>query len=109
MNNEEEYTIVWEAPVIEKPEFRLYYDDKGFPICYTCEKLEGNYIVVDALTFAEARPDVRVADGRVVRASSGAVVSRLYPSDTGILCEVEDISIITSKAGKYWKLKTYEL
>ena len=105
----EEYVIVWEAPEIIAPEFRLYYDDKGYLICYTCEKLEGNYIVIDALTFAEGRPDVRVADGRLVKASSGAVISRLYPSTEGALCEVEDISILTETNGQYWKLKTYEL
>lgn len=105
-NTEEDYVIVWEAPVIEKPEFRLYYDDKGIPICYTCEKLEGTYVVIDATTFAEARPDVRVVDGKLVKASSGAVISKLYPSTEGVLCEYEDISIITETDGQYWKLKT---
>lgn len=107
--SEEEYVITWEAPIIEKPEFRLYYDDKGQVVTYTCEKLEGNYIVIDALMFAEARPDVRVVAGKVVRAGSGAVISRLYPDKTGVLCEAEDVSIITEAAGKYWKLKTVSL
>lgn len=105
----EDYVIYWEAPVIEKPEFRLYYDDKGSVVCYTGEKLEGNYIVIDSLTFAEARPDVKVVDGKLVKASSGGVASRLFPSNEGVLCEVEDVSIITNKNGQYWKLKTYEL
>lgn len=108
-NTEEEYTIIWEAPIIEKPEFRLYYDEKGYPTCYTCEKLEGNYVVIDALTFAEARPDVRVVDGSLVKATSGAVISRLYPGTEGALCEPEDISIITEDDGQYWKLKTVAL
>jgi len=105
----EEYVITWEAPVIEKPEFRLYYDDKGNVITYTCEKLEGNYIVVDGLTFAEARPDVHVIDGKLIKAFSGAVISKLYKSDEGILCEVEDVSIVTETNGQYWKLKTVSL
>lgn len=104
-----EHVIIYEAPVIEKPEFRLYYDDRGNVITYTCEKLEGNYIIIDRQTFAEARPDVRVVDGRLIRQGTGAVISRLYPSDNGILCEAEDISIIAHTEGKYWKLKTYEL
>lgn len=107
--SEEEYVITWEAPIIEKPEFRLYYDDKGQVVTYTCEKLEGNYIVIDALMFAEARPDVRVVAGKVVRAGSGAVISRLYPDKTGVLCEAEDVSIITETDGQYWKLKTVSL
>ena len=109
MDNTEEYTIIWEAPVIEKPEFRLYYDEKGYPLYYTCDKIEGNYVVIDALTFAEARPDVRVVDGSLVKVSSGAVISRLYPSVDGVMCEPEDISIIAEADGKYWKLKTSSL
>lgn len=105
----EEYVITWEAPVIEKPEFRLYYDDRGSVICYTCEKLEGDYIVVDAMTFAEARPDVKVIDGRLIRAGNGAVISRYYPSQSGIMCEVEDISIVTEKDGIYWKVKAINI
>jgi hypothetical protein len=107
--DEEEYVITWEAPIIEKPEFRLYHDDKGNVVTYTCEKLEGTYIVIDALTFAEARPDVRVIDGKLIRQGSGAVISKLYPSDTGTLCEAEDVSIITEADGQYWKLETVSL
>ena len=58
----DEVITIWESPKVDKPEFRLYYDDKGYVITYTCEKLEGNYIVIDALAFAEARPDVRVVN-----------------------------------------------
>ena len=106
---DEEYVIIWEAPVIEKTEFRLYYDDKGQVVTYTCEQLEGNYIVIDATTFAESRPDVRVVDGRLVHSSSNVVISRLYPDKTGVLCEAEDVSIITEAAGQHWKLKTVSL
>lgn len=105
----EEYITVWEAPEIVTPEFRLYYDNKGCLVCYTCEKIEGDYIVIDALTFAEGRPDVRVANGRIVKINTGAVISRLYPSDSGISCEIEDVSIITKTNGKHWKLRTYEI
>lgn len=108
-NTEDDYVIIWEAPVLEKPEFRLYYDDKGYVITYTCEKLEGNYVVIDALTFAEARPDVRIVDGKIISSNSGAVISKLHPSDTGIMCEIEDISVITDTDGQYWKLKTISL
>lgn len=113
-NENEEYIFVWEAPKIEKPEFRLYYDDKGHVICYTCEKLEGDYILIDALTFAEARPDVRVLDGRLVRVSSNTVVSKLVPNNNeGRLCAKEDVSLLVSEKDdvekQWWKLQTYEL
>ena len=107
--DDEKLIVIWETNKIEKPEFRLYYDEKGSVITYTCEKLEGDYILIDATTFAEARPDVRVVDGKLVRAGIGAVISRLFPSDNGILCEVEDVSVITEVHGVYWKLETKSL
>lgn len=111
---QEEYILFWEAPKIEAPEFRLYYDEKGHVITYTCEKLEGDYIVIDAQTFAEGRPDARVIDGKLVRANSSAVVSKLKPNKKeGIMCALEDVSIIVDTKSKVkkqkWKLETYEL
>ena len=109
----DETIIVWEAPVIVKPEFRLYYDAAGRVVCYTCEKLEGNYIVVDANTFAQSRPDVRVIDGKLATVTAGSVISKLTKSDTGMLCAADDISIIVDEnySGNtiQWELMTYEL
>lgn len=116
MNNlpEEDYIIVWEAPKIEKPEFRLYYDDQGKVLFYTCEKLEGNYIVIDQQTFAESRPDIRVIDGRISTVNPAFIVTKLMPSEKeGISCAFEDVSIIAGDKSKIkkqkWKLRTYEL
>lgn len=105
MSNSEEHVIIWEAPEITKPEFRLYYDKHGNVLFYTCEKPEGDYIVIDALAYAEARPDVKVIDGKIVRDYQNVLVSKLYPSDTGVMCELEDISIVTTKNGQCWQLK----
>lgn len=110
----EDFVIIWEAPPVVKPEFRLYYDEKGNVLFYTCEKPEGNYVVVDALTYAQARPDLRVVDGRLSTVTQGSVVSKLVKSiDDGIDCYEEDISIVVSTDDKVkktkWKLKTYEL
>lgn len=107
--------IVWEAPAQVVPEFRLYYDDKGRVICYTCDtSLEGNFILVDNSTFAQGRPDVRVVDGRVTNVISGSVVSKLVStSNEGSRCAAEDMSILVDEnydgEVKTWKLKTYEL
>jgi hypothetical protein len=106
--------VIWEAPVIQKPEFRLYYDDLGYVKFYTGGKPEGKYIVIDALTFAEARQDLRVIDGEIKRrVYDVAAVSKLFPSDAGVMCEYDDVSVIIADAadedGQYWKLKTYEL
>ena len=109
--NEEDYVITWEAPKLIPPEFRLYYDDNGKVICYTGDKsIEGNYIVVDALTFAEGRPDVRVIDGKISRAQPNAVVYKLMPHEDGITCAMDDVSIVTSQGPvTKWKLNIYEL
>lgn len=113
-DNNEDYILFWEAPKLEKPEFRLYYDNKGQVVCYTCEKLEGDYIVIDATTYAESRPDVRVVNGKLVKVNSNAVVSKLVKDDLdGQLCSVDDVSIIVTKKDKVkkqlWKLVTHEL
>ena len=109
--NEEDYVITWEAPKIEAPEFRLYYDDKGAVICYTGDKsIQGNYIVVDAITFAEGRPDIRVIDGKISRAQPNSVVYKLMPDVDGIMCARDDVSIITNQGPvTKWKLNIYEL
>lgn len=104
---------VWEAPKITPPEFRLYYDNAGKVVCYTCEKLEGNYIVIDVDTYAAARPDVRVINGTVSR-KPAMTANILMQSDTeGTTCAKEDISIIVdssySGSTTKWKLTTYEL
>lgn len=110
----EEEILIWEPPPIQKPEFRLYYDDKGKVLFYSCEKPEGNYIVIDATTYAAGRPDLRVIDGKISTAIPSLVVSKLMPNnDEGIICAEEDISIVVDSDYKEktikWKLNTYEL
>jgi hypothetical protein len=111
--NEEGYIVLFEAPEIKTPEFRLYYDEKGLVICYTCENLPGNFIIVDNITFAQARPDVRVVDGRITTVISNAVVSKLMPCDSGQSCATTDISLVVGKEFNSeitnWKMITYEL
>jgi hypothetical protein len=108
-----EHILIWEAPPIIKPEFRLYYDDKGKVLFYTCDKPAGKYIVIDANTFAQGRPDIRVVDGKIASVDSGAVVSKLILNIEGISCASEDISIVVDETydgeTNKWKLITYEL
>lgn len=112
-NKDDDILILWEAPKIVPPEFRLYYDEtNGKVICYTCEKLEGKYIVIDSITYAQARPDVRVLNGKVTLANEYFVVSKLMPhSKEGKECAAEDISVIAVNNENIikWKLNTYEL
>ena len=108
-----EHVILWEAPPIVKPEFRLYYDDKGNVLFYTCDKPEGNYLVIDSATYAAGRPDIRVVDGKISTVVASAVVSKIMPGTEGVSCTEEDVSIVvddTYKGNKIkWKTVTYEL
>ena len=111
--NDEDYVLVFDAPKIEPPEFRLYYEEEtGKVLFYTCEKPEGKYLVIDSVTFACARHDVRVIDGRLSTVNPAFIVSKLIPSEEGTTCLREDISIIASKDHadtQDWKMITYEL
>jgi len=108
----EEHVIIWEAPKIVPPELRLYYDAEGKVICYSGDaSTQGNYIVVDTQTFAEARPDLRVINGKISTAQPNQVVYKLMPDTEGRSCHREDISIIVDATDEHtkWKLNTYEL
>ena len=113
MNDQTEQFIIWESPKIEKPEFRLYYDENGRVVCYCGDKsAKGNYIVIDAQTFAEARNDFRVIDGKISTVTSNATVHKLMPNKTeGTACDINDISIIIDETEEHtkWKMNIYEL
>ena len=114
MNNQKDYVIIWEAPKIEPPEYRLYYDKNGKVICYCGDKsISGdNYIIIDSHVFSEARPDIRVINGKISTVPANSIVQKLIPNtNEGVACHVEDISIVVESTDKHlkWKLTTYEL
>lgn len=107
-----EQIVLWEPAPLVKPEFRLYYDDNGKVICYTCEKLPGdNYIIVDTQTYAEARPDLRVIDGKLSTSIQGSIVSKLKEKDTGIKTAAWDVSLIVDDSytgkTKTWSIDSH--
>ena len=114
-DDKKDYVIIWEQPKLQPPEFRLYYDDNGKVLSYSGDKSgTGNYIVIDALTFAAARPDIRVIDNKISTVAPNAVVYKLMPNENaGIDCHPEDLSIVVTNTytdkTKKWKLTTYEL
>jgi hypothetical protein len=105
--------FVFEAPKITPPELRLYYDENGKVVTYSCDKLEGNYIIVDPQTFAECRYDVRVIDGKLSKVNPSLVIYKLKPNNTeGTYCAVDDICVIVDEDytdKQLWKLHAYEL
>jgi hypothetical protein len=93
-----------------KIEFRLYYDDEGDVLCYSCDDLEGKYIVVDNNTYAEGRHDLKIFNGSIVRSILG-VVYKLVPGDTGLACAAEDISFVVDSNYSNiikWGIQQYE-
>lgn len=116
----EDYVVIWEAKPLIKPEYRLYYDDKGYVLCYSCAKPgdppdppDGKFIIIDAATYAAGRPDVRVVEGKITTVNTSTVVSKLMPSIDGQSCPEEDISIVVDDAYQgnitKWNLTVYEL
>lgn len=104
--------ITFEAPKIEPPELRLYYNDDGSVKYYCGDKSgEGKYIVIDASTYAQSRYDVMVVDGIVVPAKPKHMVHKLMPGSKGIPCHKEDISVIVDESTEClkWDLVSYEL
>lgn len=97
----------------EPIQYRLYYDENGRVITYTCDKLEGNFIIVTAEQFAEARSDVIIRDGKIVYTHR---VHNTYKYeinyDEGIRCSKYDISILVDEHESefdYWKMTVYEI
>jgi hypothetical protein len=104
--------MFWEYVPPQPTEFRLYYDDKGSIITYTCDKPPGNYLVIDAQVFAEGRPDLIVVDGKLVKPALEVFLSLLSKSDSGTRCASEDVTILVSDEydgeAIHWELKKYE-
>jgi hypothetical protein len=89
--------------------YRLYYDDHGNPLFYSMEDLPGNYIDIDAKTYAESASRVRVVNGQILKNVAPAS-TKLVPSDLGMACDPRDICVIVNEAqpNTKWNLNTYE-
>lgn len=105
----------WEAWKIEPPApkpifFRLYYDDSGIPLMYSMEEFPGNYIDIDAATFAASSQNVRVINGKIVSLSLDKITQKLAPSADGTSCHPNNVSVIVDNNAPHikWSLRTYE-
>ena len=110
---EEEFFSIWQsqvsAPTVE-PEYRLYYDDEGFPLFYSMEPLPGNYIVVDRDTYYNGPKHIRVIGEKIVVYKT-VFAKKLVPSTTGTRCAVNDVCIVVAEDQPHvaWCLKKQEL
>lgn len=96
MTEEEFLAIFADQPSAPPPlEYRLYYDDNGYPLFYSTEQLPGNYIVVDRDMFIGGPKHIRVHDGKIVvyQITFG---KKLVPSEQGQTCNPHDISVVVA-------------
>jgi len=104
--------LVTEEVKTDPIEFRVYYDEKGTILFYTCEKPEGNYLIIDTQAFAEKRFDLKVIDGKLTRMIPGITIRKYKPDDEGISCASEDLSVVANTDNikqQKWKMSSYEL
>lgn len=100
------HSIPEPVPVV----FRLYHNDDGSPICYTMEELPGNYIEVDATTYAIAPYNVRVINSQFTVIKPVVTVKKLQPSSNGIACDKRDVCIVVNADQPHtkWSIVTNE-
>lgn len=112
MNNDIDMFQDWIPPAIPETEFRLYYKDDGSVSFYTCEKPEGNHIIIDSETYAECRNDIKVLDGKIVKPEVTKMITKLKPSKKGKKCAKQDVSVIVGEDyegdAAYWEIKNRE-
>lgn len=108
MTPEEFWQILHDVPESRPIFYRLYHDEQGQPVAYSMQDLPGNYIDVDAETFARASHMVRVIDGRLVPLEPTNWVNKLRPNQSqGTACHPQDICVIVDPSQPHvlWNLK----
>jgi hypothetical protein len=88
---------------------RLYHDEKGRPIKYTCDHEPGAWIEVSPEQYARASFRVLVKDGQLIDVPWRRTM-KLRPSDHGTACACCDVCVIVSpqQPNQKWSLYTYE-
>jgi hypothetical protein len=110
MTEEEFWAILHAIPEPVEPIRRLYYNELGEPLFYAAEDLPGNYIDVDAETFARASSRVRVKNGQLISTVTHQVAQKLTPADYGTPCDTRDVCVVVNAEQPHtkWTIKTYE-
>jgi hypothetical protein len=111
MTPDEFWSILHSIPDSDPVFFRLYYNNDGSPNCYSMEDLPGNYIDVDAETFATRLQNVRVVNQQLVHIRPKTLVKKLVPSDTGTACDPQDVCVIVADKQPHtkWKIVNNEI
>jgi hypothetical protein len=72
------------------------------------EELPGNYIDIDAETFALAPVNVRVVD-RKLKYITTRTSDKLVLGTSGTLCHPQNVAVIVEQNGTPWSKQTYGL
>lgn len=110
----ENFWEAWALPV-EPPApifYRLYYDEHGWPVCYSMEDLPGNYIELDAETYQLGPTNARVVDGKLTLVKPPITILKLVPGQQeGITCDPRDVTVVVNRDQKHikWSIKAYEV
>lgn len=86
--------------------YRLYHDDQGNPLFFSQEDLLGKYIDIDQATYNTPHTHIRVIDGKLVTLDTGSVITKLTPTEYGVLCHPQDVSIVVDSElpHKIWNI-----
>jgi hypothetical protein len=98
----------WQQPE-QTLEFRLYYDDQGQPVCYSMEDLPGKYITIDRTTFDQARCDVLVKHGKIVKINNPTSWKLAASNEENYACHAQDVTVIVPvehAQRRFWKVTT---
>lgn len=95
----------WEPPRVF---FRLYYDGAGNPITYTMEDLPGDYIEIDADTYALQPRNIKIVNGKITIVNT-KTSQKLIPSNAGTPCHAQDVCVVVldNESNIKWSLNTY--
>ena len=99
----------FEWPVPEPVFFRLYYNADGTHRLYAIEALPGEYIEVDAETYALRPFNVRVVNQQLIHIRPKIQVQKLVPTkDQGTVCDPRDVCVVVNGAQAHtkWSIQT---
>jgi hypothetical protein len=108
---EQDFLSIWQdqQPCQVELEFRLYYDEQGFPLFYSTEQAPGNYVVVDQQTYLDGPKHIRVIDGKlkIVKTVFG---KKLAPASYGQACDPRDVCVVVdpTQANVCWAIRHEE-
>ena len=92
-----------ETEIVPQPlEYRLYYDDMGFPLFYSTEEKPGNYMVVSKDFYTRPPKHIRIIDGKI-RVYQHTTVKKLVPNTHGQCCDPRDVCVVVNDTDAHVK------